>query len=496
MKTTLLITSLLFTTVFLFGQTVIYSEDFNGTSHSFTLNSSDVSSTTTGYNQWIVNNSYNGGSFNEPCFGISTNVANTPNQPGAITGAPNSNYLHIVNTAAQSAGISNANFLASDGGFLCNNDENYFAKMTSDISTVGFTNVTFSCYYLCAGSSATYGELYYSTDGGSSWQLQLGNIYNVSSWQTLTQTNPTWNNQSTLRFGFRFVNNSSFSASDPPFAIDEIAVTGTVIISNSISTNAILNDTLCPGDSLIVNYTATGTFNAGNVFTAELSDELGSFSSPIAIGSISSTVSGSINAVIPLGTVAGTGYRIRVVSSNPSVMGSDNGNNLVIGAYPTPNFNSTVNGFNVQFIDNSTGGTAWYWDFGDGNTSTLQNPMHTYATADTFTVCLIVKGTAGCEDYICRTVMINPPAGINENLSTPILIYPNPAESFVILNSELFRSGGILYLYATDGRMIKSTIIPNGSTIFKLMLDDLSAGVYTIHFVSNNMNINQTIIKK
>lgn len=496
MKKSLLFISSLLSAGLYYGQTTIYSENFNGASHTFTLNSSDLSSVTTGYNLWVVNDSYNGGTFNEPCFGFSTNVANTPGQPGAITGSPNSKYLHIVNQAAQTAGISNANFLASDGGILCNNNQNYFAKMTSDISTVGYSNVTFSCYYLCAGSSTTYGELYYSTNGGASWQLQLGNIFNVSSWQSLSQTNTIWNNQATLRFGFRFVNNSSFSASDPPLAVDEIVITGTPIITNSITTTSISEDTLCPGDAVVVNYTASGTFNAGNIFTAELSDALGSFGSPIAIGSVNSTTSGSINAAIPSGASAGTGYRIRVVSSNPAVTGSDNGNNLVVGAFPAPNFNSTVNGFSVQFIDNSTGGTSWAWDFGDGNTSTLQNPTHTYATVDTFTVCLTVTGTAGCEETTCRTVIVNPFIGLNEESSTSFLIYPNPAESFVILNSELLRSGGTLHIYASDGRMINSTMIQTGSNIFTLMVDDLSAGVYMMRLISNDMLIHQTFIKK
>ena len=50
----------------------------------------------------------------------------------------------------------------------------------------------------------------------------------------------------------------------------------------------------------------------------------------------------------------------------------------------------------VQFTDNSTGNvTAWLWNFGDGNTSTVQNPTHTYATADTYTVTLNASNAYG-----------------------------------------------------------------------------------------------------
>ncbi len=60
----------------------------------------------------------------------------------------------------------------------------------------------------------------------------------------------------------------------------------------------------------------------------------------------------------------------------------------------------------VQFTDLSTGQVnAWLWDFGDGFTSTLQNPTHTYALTGTFTVSFTVIGPGGSNtevkvDYI------------------------------------------------------------------------------------------------
>ncbi len=53
----------------------------------------------------------------------------------------------------------------------------------------------------------------------------------------------------------------------------------------------------------------------------------------------------------------------------------------------------------VNFQDLSTGSpTAWEWNFGDGNTSTLQNPAHNYTTYGSFTVRLIVTSQFGCKD--------------------------------------------------------------------------------------------------
>lgn len=63
----------------------------------------------------------------------------------------------------------------------------------------------------------------------------------------------------------------------------------------------------------------------------------------------------------------------------------------------------------TQFRDRSTGvPTSWLWNFGDGATSTQQNPTHTYNTTGTFTVTLQVTNAAGTDSLI-RTVTVSEP---------------------------------------------------------------------------------------
>ena len=58
--------------------------------------------------------------------------------------------------------------------------------------------------------------------------------------------------------------------------------------------------------------------------------------------------------------------------------------------------------YSYDFIDQSTGSiTSWYWSFGDGTYSTLQNPSHTFSTTGTYTVCLYITGSGGCSDSFC-----------------------------------------------------------------------------------------------
>lgn len=95
------------------------------------------------------------------------------------------------------------------------------------------------------------------------------------------------------------------------------------------STNQI-NGQICAGSTIGVGFTTTTTFNLGNIFTAQLSDANGSFSNPSTIGSIIGTTSSTINAVIPSNTSVGGNYRIRVVSSNPSLISNDSRSNLAV----------------------------------------------------------------------------------------------------------------------------------------------------------------------
>jgi hypothetical protein len=86
---------------------------------------------------------------------------------------------------------------------------------------------------------------------------------------------------------------------------------------------------ICSGNVFKIQYPVAGIFEADNVFTAQLSDENGSFTSPLEIGTLESNINNTIYAIIP-DVPAGVGYRIRVISSNPALIGPDNGYDLAI----------------------------------------------------------------------------------------------------------------------------------------------------------------------
>ena len=343
MKRLLLFTSALFAT-YGYSQTTIYQENFE-TGNTFTLNSSDLGASTT-FNTWLMNSSYAGGSGTVVCqgFPFSFTVSNAPSQPAAITGSPSSNYMHISAQAAISSGITCASYIPSDGGTCVSNHTN-FSKMTASISTLGFTGVDFDFWWMCAGSVDAYGELYYSLDDGITWVLEQGNLFNVTNWTETAIIDPVWDNQPSLMFAFRFVNVTASTAADPAFSVDQITVTGMSSV-NSISVVDIQPQMAwCFGDNsaMQLQFDAVGTYNSGNVFTAQISDASGSFASPVDIGTLTSSAAGiqlMPFVVVPSATPVGTGYRMRVVASDPITIGTDNGTDMVI--YPLPAVSSTT----------------------------------------------------------------------------------------------------------------------------------------------------------
>lgn len=80
---------------------------------------------------------------------------------------------------------------------------------------------------------------------------------------------------------------------------------------------------------------------------------------------------------------------------------------------PVASFTYAATYLDVLFTDTSTDadGTiaAWAWDLGDGNTSTMQNPAHTYAAAGTYTVALTVTDDVGDTNTATMMITVDAP---------------------------------------------------------------------------------------
>ena len=492
-------TLLLFgTTLFLspaFSQTSLFLEDFETGGGTFTINTTDMSSTSnSSQNGWLINNTYGGGSGTLVCLGLpfTFTIPATPSQPAGIANGPNSNYLHISADAAVSSGITCASYVPADG--ICNFAENHFVRMTNTISTIGMNNVTADFWWLCGGSPEAYGEVYYSLDNGVTWVLQQTSMQGQTSWQNATLTNAAWDNQPSLKFGVRFVNSTSASGSDPGFSMDDFEIFGTAISANSITTtNDASPASWCFNSTPTgtVNFTSSGTYNAGNVYTAQLSDATGSFAASTSIGTLSSTASGalSINTTIPAGIPVGTGYRVRVVSSSPATTGSDNTANLVINALPTVTMGALSDVCVYYSASSLTQGTPAGGVYsGTGVSGGMFTPSSAGLGAHTITY-TYVDGN-GCSNSANTVVNVNTCASIDELNAADVVIVPNPVES-------LFQISGIdgestVELVDFSGKVINS--FQKGESTFDV--SNLSEGVYIVRIKADSGVILTKLVKK
>ena len=138
-------------------------------------------------------------------------------------------------------------------------------------------------------------------------------------------------------------------------------------------------NTYCSGQCYTLPITVIGTFNAGNIFTAQLSDVNGSFAAGgTTIGTLTSTTSGLINICIPAAMPAGTNYLLRVTASKPNYCSIVRCNTITINDGPTVTLSPppTICGGSSAILTVS-GGVSYTWSTGATTSSITVTPVIT-----------------------------------------------------------------------------------------------------------------------
>ncbi len=528
------------------AQTIFYQQDFNsGVPSDWSLNTSDLGSTTTLlYNRWVVGADYNGNDVDNPisqvpadfsyccptnCLGFcaffgcaasgctSNPIPPIPDQPAAITGAPQSAFLHVSYNPAYDNVCPPATTTFSYLGaipqslFPCYPAANIFAKMSQPVAIPATaTNVKLSFFWLAGGGNDAYGEVYYSTNGTTWTQLtsrsgsqQLRN--NANSWYADTISLPASVAGQNLYIGFRFVNQEGSDHEDPPIGVDEIRIFGDLPGSGPTIdiTNIPPVPTVCAGNSVSIAFSTTGSFNTGNQFTAQLSNAAGSFTAPLA----TATGAGSpISLTIPT-TVATGSYKIRVVSSSPPVVSDTvdvnvvNLSNLTCTASPTSPTTGqavtfTLNGsglptgsFNISLdIDNN--GTP---DYTQNGVTLPHSFTHTYTAAGSYTaVFTLTHPGSGCTGICQVTVNVGtPPPTIDITNIPPVpTVCAGNSVSIAFSTTGSFNTGNQFTAQLSDAAgsfaAPLATATGAGSPISLTIPTTVATGSYKIRVVSSS----------
>lgn len=137
-------------------------------------------------------------------------------------------------------------------------------------------------------------------------------------------------------------------------------------------------------------------------------------------------------------------------------------------------FSSLLSGATVSLTNTSVNATACNWDFGDGATSTLTNPAHTYTSNGTFTIRLISQN-ACAQDTVYDNVVISEVGLPDHEGNLDFVMYPNPAYSQVKVVGV--RPGSSVRIYDNKGALVLQTISARDNV---LEISVLPAGIYQV----------------
>lgn len=150
------------------------------------------------------------------------------------------------------------------------------------------------------------------------------------------------------------------------------------------------------------------------------------------------------------------------------------------GPSPTASFSVQQNGNTITITNSTTLATAYLWDFGDGTTSTEENPVHTYATEGAFNIKLTASNPNGISEALHfvfitstpvtealligsawkirsaeKSIFVGPALGSYEWYSVPLDYMTGggtgPDDWSCIMNDEFIFSTGGAYEYKTNG---------------------------------------------
>ncbi|GAA3996366.1 hypothetical protein GCM10022408_03710 [Hymenobacter fastidiosus] len=258
-------------------------------------------------------------------------------------------------------------------------------------------------------------------------------------------------------------------------------------------TTTVLNGTsFCRTTVVRVSYSVGGSFDPSNIFTAQLSDETGSFTNPVAIGSLSGTAGGTINTTLPASVATGSGYRVRVVGNSPVTIGTDNGQDLTITNIGTVTAGSNsplcATG-NLLLTATTVPGASYSWTGPAGFSSLLQNPTIANVGTNRSGTYTVTASANGCTTTSPVSVTVNalPTVSIN-----PVATNICSGQS-VTLNA----SGGTSYLWSPATGLSSTTVAspvasPTASTIYTVTVTN-AAGCQATSQVTVNVRATPVI---
>lgn len=138
------------------------------------------------------------------------------------------------------------------------------------------------------------------------------------------------------------------------------------------------------------------------------------------------------------------------------------------------NYIDSANNSTFHFVDYSSyNPISWSWDFGDGTSSTLQNPTHTYNSLGTWTVCLTTADANGCSSNYCQQLSNIPVQDLEAYLfhqttvtpGFPVWVYLSYYNAGTILVN-----GTVTYRYPVGTTVNATSLVPASHDVANRLL--------------------------
>ena len=187
-------------------------------------------------------------------------------------------------------------------------------------------------------------------------------------------------------------------------------------IGHSYSFTATVTDDACPyngSQTYSYNINVIGMYVNAGLDQAIACSDLATLTANASGGSGTYTYLWSNGSTMQSITVGAGTY---IITANDGNCSATDTVNVTTPFIPVAAFTNTPPGCinsPISFTDQSTtsGGVInyWYWSFGDGDTSSLQNPIHLFPGPGTYNVTLIIENTLGCRDTVTMPIIILTP---------------------------------------------------------------------------------------
>ncbi len=162
-------------------------------------------------------------------------------------------------------------------------------------------------------------------------------------------------------------------------------------------------------------------------------------------------------------------------------------NYVVVELFPVPEFTFEIdedNPLQVNFVNQTAGAVNQYlWNFGDGNTSSEQNPSHVYETgATTYNVTLnAINNSCGAGNSQAVAIIYSSTEDFSK--LPMVQVFPSPFTDDLYVNFEEMPDEAVeLRLTAIDGRVFKRQIINNQQNM-RFSTSNLPSGIYVLQMI-------------